>query len=102
LLIERTYPHLTVDWVAVEHARTNGYAFPPTDTREQSISLPIMLDGKLAAVLLMIFMARVHSHAAVIDKYLSRLRNLAAAIGEAASVHLHGVPRSSAPRDSGV
>ena len=90
LLLERTYPHLVVDWLAVEQARSDGYAFPPAETREQSISLPIMLDGKLGAVLLMMFMSRVHSHAAVIDKYLARLRSLVAAIEDAASVHLHG------------
>ena len=86
LLIERTYPALPVSWAEVDSARSNGYAFPPAETREQSISLPILMDGKIAAVLLMIFMARVHSHAAVVDQYLPRLRSLATAIGDAASV----------------
>ncbi len=90
LALERESTDHPIDWSGVDEARANGYAFSPQDTREQSISLPIFLDGKLAAVLLMIFMARVHSHQTVVEQYLPRLTALARAIGESASLSSHG------------
>ena len=80
-LIRQRYPEAELDESLIEQARRDGYAFSPQDTREQSVSLPIFVDGKIAAVLLMIFMARVHTHDAVVLKYVPRLRDLAAKIG---------------------
>ena len=92
LLVESTMPDHRIDWAAVAQARDRGYAFSPQNTREQSISLPILLDGRIAAVLLMVFMARVHSHETVVATYLPRLRALADAIGGKASLSVHGTP----------
>ncbi len=81
-LVAQRYPDAVLDEALIARARKDGYAFSPQDTREQSVSLPIFVGGRIAAVLLMIFMARVHTHDAVVKKYLPRLRALAATIGE--------------------
>ena len=88
-LVEKAYPDIPIDVEQVEAARRNGYAFSPQDTREQSISVPIFLDGKFAAVLLMIFMARVHQREAVVERYLDRLIALATTVGTEASHAAH-------------
>ena len=85
-LIRQRYPEAALDEQLIETARRDGFAFSPQDTREQSVSLPIFVDGKIAAVLLMIFMARVHTHDAVVLKYVPRLRELAAKISARVSI----------------
>lgn len=85
-LAAHAYPHLHLDPDLVQAATRDGYAFSPEATREQSVSLPIFMGGKVAAVLLMIFMSRVHTHEAVIRDYLPRLRSLAQQIGEGAAL----------------
>lgn len=89
LLVAQTYPDIPLDPAQIEAARQSGYAFSPQDTREQSISLPIFFDGKVTAVLLMIFMARVHHREVVLERYLERLVALARAIGSEASHAAH-------------
>ena len=88
-LVAETYPDIPIDAAQVDAAHRTGYAFSPQDTREQSISLPIFVDGKIAAVVLMIFMARVHQREAVLERYLDRLAALAVTIGTEASHAAH-------------
>ena len=84
-VMRERYPDAVLDEAMVAQARIDGFAFSPNDTREQSVSLPIFLDGKIFAVLLMMFMSRVHTHAAVVQKYVPRLRALAATVTERVS-----------------
>ena len=83
-VVKQTYPDLPLDAVRIQAAAVDGHAFPPQVTREQSLSVPIFLNGKLSAVLLMMFMARVHTRAAVLRNYLPRLLSLAQRIGQGA------------------
>ncbi|MBA2934809.1 helix-turn-helix domain-containing protein [Sphingomonas sp. CGMCC 1.13654] len=55
-----------------------GYAIqpPPNDMPERSISVPIMIGGKLAAVLLLMYMPRALSNSAALRDYLPLLRDL--------------------------
>jgi IclR family transcriptional regulator, mhp operon transcriptional activator len=67
----------------------NGYAFqpPPTDVPECSISVPIIIDGVIAAVLLMMYMPRALDNETLLRNYLPVLRELADTIGNRVSHH---------------
>jgi IclR family mhp operon transcriptional activator len=67
----------------------NGYAFqpPPNDSPERSISVPIRINGRFEAVLLMIYMPRALKNDVVLRDYLPLLRTLAETIGERVTHH---------------
>lgn len=69
--------------------REGRYAIqpPPTDMPERSISVPILVDGAMSAVLLMVYMPRALKPAIVLDVYLPMLRTLAERIGDRAGRH---------------
>ena len=73
----------------IDPVLANGYAFqpPPTDTPECSISVPIMIGGELAAVLLMMYMPRALDSKTLMRNYLPMLRELAVIIGDRAGNH---------------
>ena len=70
----------------IEPVRQHGYAFqpPPNDASERSISVPIMINGRFEAALVMMYMTRVLKNAA---EYLPLLKALADRIGERAGQH---------------
>lgn len=65
---------------AIEHARRDGYSFGLDLGRERSVSVPIFHAGHIKAVLLMAFMARGLTHDQVIEKFVPRLKEMAARI----------------------
>jgi IclR family mhp operon transcriptional activator len=67
----------------------DGYAFqpPPNNAPERSISVPIAINGRFEAVLLMMYMPRALKTGAVLRDYLPLLKTLAERIGERASHH---------------
>jgi IclR family mhp operon transcriptional activator len=69
----------------------HGYAFqpPPNDAPERSISVPIMINESISAVLLMIYMPRALKNAVVVRDYLPLLKNLANTISERVQAHDH-------------
>ena len=62
---------------AIDQARTEGYSFGLDLGRERSVSVPIMSEGRVKAVLLMVFMARGLSHDQVIATFVPRLKKMA-------------------------
>ena len=71
---------------AIAQARELGYSFGLDLGRERSVSVPIMEKGQIKAVLLMVFMARGLTHEQVIDKFVPRLKAMAAEISRLAFV----------------
>lgn len=65
---------------AIEQARANGYSFGLDLGRERSVSVPIMEQGQIKAVLLMAFMARGLTHEQVVGEFVPRLKAMAAEI----------------------
>ncbi len=85
---ERATSKASLDMLT-QPVRDNGFAFqpPPNNNPEQSIALPIFIDGKYVASLMMIYMTRAMSSATVIEQYAPHLRDLADQIGQSASAH---------------
>ena len=73
----------------LQPVRENGFAFqpPPNNNPEQSIAFPIFIGGRYVASLLMIYMTRAMTAAAVIADYAPQLSLLAERIGAAAAAH---------------
>jgi IclR family mhp operon transcriptional activator len=90
----------------LQPVRENGFAFqpPPNNNPEQSIAFPIFVGGRYVASLLMIYMTRAMTAAAVIADYAPQLRVLAERIGEAAAAHQDVVDPGdfTFPRDWGA
>ncbi len=74
---------------ALEQARHDGYSFGLDLGRERSVSVPIMEQGQIKAVLLMVFMARGLTHEQVIQDFVPRLKAMAADIERLAFVEHH-------------
>ncbi len=68
-----------MDYVLHE-ARANGYGFGLDFGRERSVSVPIMNEGHIKAVLLMVFMARALSNEQVVRDFVPRLKLMASEI----------------------
>ena len=62
---------------AIEQARANGYSFGLDHGRERSLSVPIMANGHVCAVLLLVFMAAAMTHEQVVQAFLPRLQQMA-------------------------
>jgi IclR family transcriptional regulator, mhp operon transcriptional activator len=79
---------------AIAQAQANGYSFGLDYGRERSVSVPIMANGRIAAILLMVFMVAGLSEEAVVRDFVPRLKDMAARIerlafgGEHAAEHL--------------
>jgi len=71
---------------ALEHAHRDGYSFGLDLGRERSVSVPIFHGAHVKAVLLMVFMARGLTHEQVIEKFVPRLKGMAAKIEQLAFV----------------
>lgn len=69
---------------AIEQARQRGYSFGLDLGRERSLSVPILHEGRIKAVLLLIFIARGLSHEDAVARYLPRLQAMAAEIAQLA------------------
>ena len=54
----------------------DGYAFSPDAGRERSVSVPILIDGQVRAVLLMMYMSRVLKGPAIIKTFVPLLKAL--------------------------
>jgi IclR family mhp operon transcriptional activator len=82
----------------VDPATTQGYAIqpPPNNMPERSISVPIELDGRVVAILLLIYMPRAIKDSRVLRDYLPVLRDLAARIGAQATEARQHEPEPSA------
>ena len=74
----------------VQPVRQNGYAFqpPPNNKPEQSVAVPIYINGKYTASLLMIYICRAMNAYSVIENYVPHLQRLAERISVAASARL--------------
>lgn len=70
----------------IEQIRTTGYSFGVDHGQELSVALPVMLNGRVRGALLMPFMARVLSSDTVVQKYVPQLKEVAAAIEQAATL----------------
>ena len=68
----------------IEQARAHGYSFGLDLGRERSISVPILHDGRIKAILLMVFMARALTHDQVVERFVPRLTTMAADIARLA------------------
>lgn len=73
-----------MDYV-LEQTRRSGFSFGLDHGRERSVAVPVMLQGRVKAVLLMVFMARVLTNEAVAERYVPRLRAMALEIERRAS-----------------
>lgn len=71
---------------AIAQARDLGYSFGLDLGRERSVSVPIMGQGRIKAVLLMVFMARGLTHDQVIENFVPRLKAMAVEIERLAFV----------------
>lgn len=60
--------------------RAKGFGFGLDLGRERSVSVPLLEDGQIRAVLLMVFMSRALSHEQVVADYVPRLKSMAAEI----------------------
>ena len=69
----------------IEQARAKGYSFGLDLGRERSVSVPVFHDGQIKAVLLMVFIARALTHEQVVDRFVPRLKTMAAEIDRLAS-----------------
>ena len=65
-----------VDYL-IEQAREHGYSFGLDLGRERSVSVPILDQGRIKAVLLMVFIARALSHEQVVERFVPRLKAMA-------------------------
>ncbi len=65
---------------AIDQAREHRYSFGLDLGRERSVSVPILEQGRVKAVLLMVFMARGLTHEQVIKEFVPRLKRMAAEI----------------------
>ncbi len=75
-----------------ERIRNDAYSFQPnltSSSREDSIAIPIVIDGSVKAVLLMMFMTRAMRRSTIISDYLPRLRDLADTIATQADSQEH-------------
>lgn len=86
-----------------DQVRRDGFSFSPHAAgKEDSISVPIIIDGQVRAVLLMMYMTRAMRRSEVLRKYLEPLRHLSASIvrgGEEDDAPPAAVPQF-APRPS--
>lgn len=64
----------------IEQAREHGYSFGLDLGRERSVSVPILHEGRVKAILLMVFMAAALSHEQVVERFVPRLKTMAADI----------------------
>ncbi|MBA2934823.1 helix-turn-helix domain-containing protein [Sphingomonas sp. CGMCC 1.13654] len=64
----------------LDEVRRRGYSFGIDDGRERSVSVPIFADGKIKAVLLMMFIASAISYARIVEDFVPKLRAMAASI----------------------
>jgi IclR family mhp operon transcriptional activator len=73
----------------IEPVLVNGYAIqpPPADMPECSISVPVMINGAIAAVLLMMYMPRALDTETLLRDYLPVLKELAGTIGDRVGNH---------------
>nr|WP_281127285.1 helix-turn-helix domain-containing protein [Sphingomonas sp. AR_OL41] len=62
---------------AIAQARQQGYSFGLDLGRERSVSVPIMGQGQIKAVLLMVFMSRGLSHEQVVERFVPQLQTMA-------------------------
>lgn len=69
---------------AIEQARREGYSFGLDLGRERSVSVPILGQGQIKAVLLMVFMARGLSHEQAVETFVPRLKAMAGKIEQLA------------------
>lgn len=76
---------------ALSQARELGYSFGLDLGRERSVSVPIMENGRVKAVLLMAFMARGLTHEQVVEQFVPRLKAMAADI-ERLAFHTEPMP----------
>ena len=74
---------------AIEQARRDGYSFGLDLGRERSVSVPILENGQIKAVLLMVFMARGLTHDQVVRDFVPRLKAMAADIERLAFTDHH-------------
>jgi IclR family mhp operon transcriptional activator len=65
---------------AIARAREQGYSFGLDLGRERSVSVPVMEQGRIKAVLLMVFMARGLTHEQAVERFVPRLTRMAADI----------------------
>ena len=75
----------------IEQARAKGYSFGLDLGRERSVSVPILQDDRIKAVLLMVFIARALTHEQVVERFVPRLKAMAAEIERLAFVE-HPLP----------
>ena len=68
----------------LEQAQAHGYSFGLDLGRERSVSVPIMEQGHVKAILLMTFMARALSHEQVIERFVPLLKTMATDIARLA------------------
>lgn len=62
---------------AIAEAQAKGYSFGLDHGRERSVSVPIMAQGHITAVLLMVFMAAGLRNEQVVKDYVPRLKDMA-------------------------
>lgn len=64
----------------------HGFAFqpPPNNNPEQSLAVPIFVEGRYVASLLMIYMTQAMNSATAVERYAPLLKQLSARIGAAA------------------
>lgn len=65
---------------ALAQAREGGYSFGLDLGQERSVSVPIFENGRVKAVLLMVFMARGLTHEQVVRDFVPQLKTMAAEI----------------------
>jgi IclR family transcriptional regulator, mhp operon transcriptional activator len=71
--------------LALSRILENGYGFGLDYGHERSIAVPIMMHGRIKAVLLMVFMARAMTNEVAAQKFAPQLQAMAAAIEKRAA-----------------